>query len=185
MTSVTVSIMQITLKVLSSHLIHETVWPRTVYLLKQLLRVEIFRKVLHMTRRLWRHAWMRLTTIYQRKPFPDTDLSRCGDWGENDIGALFLHFKELSDEFRGLFAFLVKNLADDFRFNSLFESWEVWQGCSMARWTISRRVVSTLQTRFSDRGSNWSTGPLRVTGLPLALDPFICGREQMSALRFF
>ena len=29
------------------------------------------------------------------------------------------------DEFRGLFAFLVKNLADDFRFNSLFESWEL------------------------------------------------------------
>ena len=128
MTSVIVSIMQITLKVLSSHLIHETVWPRTVYLLKQLLRVEIFRKVLHMTCRLWRHAWMRLTTIYHRKPFPDTDLSRCGDWGENDISALFLHFKELSDEFRSLFAFLVKNSADNFRFNCLFECGKLRQG---------------------------------------------------------
>ena len=66
--------------------------------------------------------------IYQRKPFPDTDLSRCGDWGENDIGALFLHFKELSDEFRSLFAFLVKNLADNFRFNRLFECGKLRQG---------------------------------------------------------
>ena len=45
------------------------------------------------------------------------------------------------------------------------------KACSMAFWTISRRVVSTFPTSFSDRGSNWSTGLRNRTGLPLALNP--------------
>ena len=44
-----------------------------------------------MRSRLRHHAWMKLGGIFQGDPFPGVYLSRRGDWGENDIGALFLH----------------------------------------------------------------------------------------------
>ena len=45
------------------------------------------------------------------------------------------------------------------------------KACSIAFWTISRKVASTFLTSFSDRGSNLSTGLRSVIGLPLACTP--------------